>query len=183
MKSSAASKRRKLKSSGISSNIATGLIVGSFVGLVIIGLFLFYIGNPFAKPGQTSSAPTTTTVAPISLSSIQLFSGSASTTSFSSSCSGDAELVVSMFNNSPNSIHITNVTIYGSSLSRNGSVLLSVQNNSCLTIAESNPTVQPYSSYELDGFLNISLRLGTTCNMFIQFDNGQNFSQTLVAQA
>ncbi len=160
----------------ISSNLLIGLIVGIFVGLVVLGLI-------FANFGYLIFPTNTTTQGPgISFTGYELFSGSNSSISYTKACGGDAYLVIDMHNNTPNPIHITNVTIYGSSLKQNATTLVSVSSNSCLPIAQSNPEIPANSDYEFVGYLSISLAYLTNCNFLIQFDSGQEFSHVMVAQ-
>ena len=166
----------RMRNAGVSSNLIAGLIVGTFVGLVVLGLILANFGYLFFPNNTTTQGPE------ITLSAYQLFSGSGSTVSYTSTCNGDAYLVVDMYNNTPNIIHITNVTIYGSSLPHNATTLVSVSSNSCLSLTQSSPEIPPNSDYEFVGYLTIGLQPLTNCYFLMQFDNGQQFSYLMVAQ-
>jgi hypothetical protein len=155
--------------------VITGLIVGTFVILVVIGLLIANFGYYFF-PSKTTSEPG------ISFSALQIFSGTNSSISYTSSCAGDAYLVVDMHNNTPNAIHVTNVTIYGPSLPQNATTLVIVSNNSCLPLSQSSPEIPPNSDYQFVGYLTISIQPFTNCYFNLQLDNGQDISQLLVAQ-
>ncbi|MGI0083891.1 MAG: hypothetical protein ACREBQ_02300 [Nitrososphaerales archaeon] len=165
-----------MRRAGLSSNLIAGLIVGSFVCLVVLGLIVANFGYLLFPNNSTTRGPG------ITFSAYQLFSGSSSTVSYTSTCNGDAYLVVDMHNNTPNNIHITDLTIYGSSLPHNSTTLLSVSSNSCLTLAQSNPEIPPNSDYEFVGYLTVGLQPLTNCYFSMQFDNGQQFSHLMVAQ-
>jgi hypothetical protein len=159
----------------ISSNLLIGIVVGVFVGVVVLGLIFANLGY-LIFPNTTNGGPA------ITFSGYELFSGSNSSISYTSSCRGDAYLIVDISNNSPNSIQITNVTIYGSSLKQNASTLVSVSNNSCLPLSQANPSVPGNSSYEFVGYLNIGLAPLTNCYFLMQFGDGQELSHLMVAQ-
>ena len=162
----------------ISTDLKIGLIIGTFVGVVVLGLVIVNLGYVFFPSTTTTNSQSPA----ISLSGITLYSGSPSTVSYNSTCQGDAIIQVYMTNNSPNILHITNATIYGSAVPHNGSALLSVSSNSCLPLSQADLALQPDSQYILNGYLNIPLALGTTCNFQIVYDNGQSFTQILIAQ-
>ncbi|HKW03996.1 MAG TPA: hypothetical protein VJN71_01735 [Nitrososphaerales archaeon] len=159
----------------LSSNLITALIVGTFVILVVVGLLIANFGYYFF-PSNTLNEPG------ISFSALQIFSGTNSSISYTGSCAGDAYLVVDMHNNTPNAIHVSNVTIYGPSLPQNATTLVTVSNNSCLPLSQSSPEIPPDSDYQFVGYLTIPIQPFTNCYFNLQLDNGQNISQLLVAQ-
>lgn len=153
----------------ISSNLLVGLIVGLFVGAVVIALVIV---NVF--PSQQSTQ--------LSFQGFSLFSGSPSVQSYSTKCQGDAIFEFNVINPSQNSIQVVNVVISGSTLSRNASTLVIVSNG-CLPISQGNPVIPPNSNYQFVGYVDTPLQFGTTYNCLIELGNGQNVTQTLIAQA
>jgi hypothetical protein len=160
----------------ISSNLAVAIIVGTFVGVVIIGLAVAYA----LPPGSGGSG----VFRGISISGLTLYSGPGSTSSLTHTCNvNEAQLQVYATNNSTSTIVLTNETLYGGSLSHNGTGLVPVSNG-CLPISESGAAVDAgESDFVISSFPSVDLPLGSSCYVEIQFSNGQNFTQLLVAQA
>ena len=119
----------------------------------------------------------TTTDNQISILNATLYSGTPSTQSFTSSCAGDAILSVD-HNPMSVAIHITNVTLYGSSLKGNATTFVSLS-NSCLSISESDRTLNATSSNTFIGYADVGLQFAKAYDCALQFDNGQVINQTL----
>ncbi len=154
--------------SALSSNLKVGLIVGTFVGVVVIALALSVMLPP-ASQGSS-----------VSLQSISLFSGSASAHSFTTSCQGDAKFEIYFENPTSQPIGVSQTVVYGGPILRNDSVLLS-GSNSCLYVSEVNPQLGQGSTF-FDGYVNGSLAFGTVYDYTIVLSNGQVFNGTLIAQ-
>ena len=116
------------------------------VALVLALLYVSFL------PGTS-----TTTDNQISILNATLYSGTPSTQSFTSSCAGDAILSVESYNPMSVAIHITNVTLYGSSLKGNATTFVSLS-NSCLSISESDPTLNATSSNTFIGYADVGLQ-------------------------
>jgi hypothetical protein len=153
-----------------SSKIATVVVV------IMVALVLALLYESFL-PGTS-----TTTDNQVSILNATLYSGSPSTQSFTSSCTGDAVLSVELYNPMSVAIHITNVTLYGSSLKGNATIFVSLS-NSCLSISEYDPTLSGTSSNNFFGYASVALQFGQAYTYAIQFDNGQRINQSLLAQA
>ena len=152
------------------STALTSIIVAIFVIAVVAGLFLTYTSNTNNQPS-------------FSVSQITLQSGTASTSSLNKTCSGDSELDIYVSNTLSTTIYLKNVTIFGSSLSQNGTTLVTVSSG-CLPVDESNPVIASGSNdFLIASYPDIPLPLGTLCNVEIEFSNGQNLTEALIAQA
>jgi hypothetical protein len=160
----------------ISSNLAVGLILGVFVGLVVISLVVVYILPSGSSPASHFSG--------VSLSGITLYSGPGSTESYSQGCNvNEAQLEIYASNNSSSTVNLANVTFYGGSLSRNGTGLVPVSSG-CLPISQSPAPVSSGSDdLAIDSYPSVPMPLGTSCNVLLNFNNGQNFTQLVIAQA
>jgi hypothetical protein len=160
----------------ISSNLATGLILGIFVGLVIIALVIVYALPPSSTSPSGFSG--------ISLSEIILYSGPGSAISYSQGCNfNEAQLQVYATNNSTLTINLTNETLFGGSLSHNATALVPVSSG-CLPISQSEaPIAAGDHDLVVSSYPNVDLPLGSNCYVRIEFSNGQNFTQLVVAQA
>jgi hypothetical protein len=152
----------------ISSNLATALILGVFVGLVIVGLVFAY-----AFPGRSNVSG----FSGITLSQVILYSGNQSSYSLTQTCNGDSELQITLLNNSTNTIDITNITLYGGSLSRNYTVLVPVSNG-CVPVSQSDPAIAPDASDYVVLYPSVSFPLfpPVSCLADISFSDGQNFT-------
>ena len=154
-----------------SSWMATA-VVAVMVALVLALLYESFLPSP----------ATTSTDNQVSIQDETLYSGSSSVQSFTSSCGGDAVLSLQLYNPTAGAIHITNVILYGSSLKGNATAFISLS-NSCLTISDSVPTLNATSIYDFVGYVSVPLQIGGAYNYTVQLDNGQDFSQELLAQA
>ncbi|GEM_PF-2460605 len=162
---------------GVSSNLATALIVGSFVGLVIIALVFAYSPFDHSGPSQCGGGESTT---PICITSIQLYSGSPSNIESRQNCTGDAQIVVEGENLSNNTYHVSKVVITGGSSHVNATALVPVS-NSCLTLKDANPAIPP-GFFSFVGYISQPLVFGQEYNYSISFDDGQVQSGALIAQ-
>lgn len=168
----------KNDSRSISSNLATTIIVGIFVGLVIVGMLVAYIFPP------SGSAQNSGGFQGISLSEIILYSGPGSVNSYNQTCNvNEAQLQVYATNNSTANITLTNETFWGGSLGHNATGLVPVSNG-CLPISQSGASIGPgVDDLVIESYPSTNLQLATSCYVDVQFSNGQNFTQLLVAQA
>lgn len=158
------SKRR-----AVSSNLFTGLIVGGFVSVVIIALV------------WTNSIPATQQGTTLSFQQLVLFGGSASTHSFTNSCSGGAQLELYVQNPSPSQITIQGISIYGGGV-QNATVYVALK-NACLNLVEAGVSVPAGGSYQLVGFVSEPLLFASTYRCVVTFGNGQILNQSLIAQS
>ncbi len=157
------------KQSGISGNLFTSLIVGSFVAVVIIALVWT---NYMQAPQQGTQ---------LAFQQLALFGGASSTHSFTSSCSGAAQLEAYAQNPTPVPITIQSVLIYGNGVN-NATVYISLT-NACLTIGEAGASVPAGGDYQLVGYVNEPLGFASTYRCLITFSNGQVLNQSLIAQS
>lgn len=157
---------------GISrSNLITSVVVGGFVILVISALVLTYLVNP---PNQSTSS----TAPSLYFSGITLISGSGSSNSLNTTCSGDSQLEVYVTNSSPNTIYMTNVTISASRLSTNATTLVPISNG-CLPVSENNPPIQSGSDDLLIlTYPSIPVPPYTNWNVTVDFSNGQRLTKS-----
>jgi hypothetical protein len=152
------------------SNLLTSIIVGGFVIVVIVGLVLGYLIVP--TKGSTSSS-----VQELSFSGITLISGAASSNSLTATCMGDAQLEIFVTNISPNTIAMTNVTIFGPKLSTNATTLVPTS-NSCLPVSENNPQIQSGANdLTILTYPSIPIPPYENWNLIIRFSDGQNLTQ------
>jgi hypothetical protein len=164
-------KRIKDKPGISKSNLITSVVVGGFVILVISGLALAYLVNP---PNQGTSSTTQS----LYFSGLALISGSGSSNSLNTTCSGDSNLDVYVTNSSPNTIYMTNVTISASRLSTNATTLVPL-NNGCIPVSENNPAIQAGSNDLLiETYPSIAVPPYTNWNVTIDFSNGQRLTQS-----
>ncbi len=156
---------------GISrSNLITSILVGGFVILVVAALVLAYLVNP---PNNN----TPSSVQSLYFSGIVLISGSASTSSLTTPCSGDSQLALYVTNSSPNTISMTNVTLFASRLSTNATTLVRLSNG-CDPVSEDNPSIQPGSNdLSILTYPSIPVPPYTNWNVTIDFSNGQRLTQ------
>jgi hypothetical protein len=169
-------RRRILDQSALSSNLIVGLILIAFVGLVIAGLVVAYI--------LPSPAPTSSGFSGITVSELILYSGPGSKLSYNQGCNvNEASLQVYVTNNSTSTINLTNETFYGGYLSHNATALVPVSSG-CLPIAQSiAPITAGQDDLVISSYPDVNLPLGSSCYVNIQFSNGQNLTQLLVAQS
>ena len=160
--------RLNKKRSALSSNLITAVVVGGFVGVVVMALV------------WVNFVPAVPTANQLNFQELALFGGSQSTISLNSTCIGDAQLEVNVQNLTPNPVQIQNVTIWGSGIT-NATVLV-VVSNSCLPLSESNPAVPTGGSYQLVGYVTAPLRYTSLYNYYIGFSNGQSLNGSLIAQ-
>ena len=160
------SKRRKL---AISNNLFTGLIVGIFVGVVVVAL----LWTNYLPASQQSNQ--------ISFQQFALFGGNASTHSFNATCAGAAQLELYAQNPTPNPISIQSVTIYGNGV-QNATIYIALT-NSCLTISEAGVSVPAGGDYQLLGYVNEQITFTSTYRCIVIFGNGQILNQSLIAQS
>lgn len=160
------SNRRKL---AISNNIFTGLIVGVFVGVVVIAL----LWTNYLPASQQSNQ--------ISFQQFALFGGRASVHSYNATCAGAAELELYAQNPTPNPITLQSVTIYGNGV-QNATIYIALP-NSCLTISEAGISVPAGGDYQLLGYISEQLTFTSTYQCVIIFGNGQILNQSLIAQS
>ena len=168
------SKRRR---SGISGNLFTSLIVGGFVGVVVIALVWSYYLPPVQQSRQ------------LSFQSLTLFGGPASTHSYTTTClgataqlqNGGAELDLYAQNPTPAPITIQNVTISGNGV-QNATVYIALS-NSCLTISEAGVSVPAGGDYQLVSYVSAPLAFASTYRCVVFFSNGQILNQSLIAQS
>ena len=146
--------------------------------LVVAALVFTYVDNPLNQ-----RISTTTTTTSLYFSGIILISGSESSNSLNTTCSGDSQLDIYVTNTSPNTISMTNVTIFASGLSKNATTLVSLPNG-CLPISEDPPAIQSGTNDLLIAtYPNIAVPYLSHWNVIINFSNGQNLTQTnLISQ-
>ncbi len=167
----------KRRTSAISGNLFTGLIVGIFVGVVIIALV------------WTNYLPASQQGTQLSFQELTLFGGPASEHSYTATCAGataqlqngGAELELYAQNPTPNPITIQNVTIYGNGV-QNATVYIALP-NSCLTISEAGVSVPAGGDYQLVSYVSQPLAFATTYRCIVIFSNGQILNQSLIAQS
>ena len=163
-------RRRPGKRNAISRNLFTGLIVGAFVGVVIIALvWTNYLQVPQEEGTQ------------LSFQQLALFGGAASHHSLASSCLGAAQLEVYTENPTPAPVSIQSVLIYGSGV-QGATVYISLT-NACLTLGEAGASVPAGGDYQLVGYVNGSLVFTSVYRCIITFGNGQVLNQSLIAQS
>jgi hypothetical protein len=163
--------RIKNKQGVSKSNLITSVVVGGFVILVISALVLAYLVNPTVK--NTSS-----TTPSLYFSGVVLISGSASSSSLNTTCSGDSQLEIYVTNSSPNTISMTNVIISASRLLTNATSLVPLSNG-CVPVSEDNPPIQSGSNDLLIlTYPSIPVPPYTNWNVTIDFSNGQRLSQS-----
>jgi hypothetical protein len=169
------SRAKSYQRRSISSNLLTATILGIFVGLVIIAMVVVYLA-PSSSPQAVFQG--------ITLSGLTLYSGPGSTVSYTQGCDiYEAQLVVYATNNSTTTILLSNETFYGSNISHNGTGLVPVSGG-CLPIAQSPANVSSgVDDYTISTYPSVAIPLGTSCYVELQFSNGQNFTQLVVAQA
>jgi len=160
------SQRRK---GAISNNLFTGLIVGVFVGVVVIAL----VWTNFLPASQQSTQ--------LSFQELALFGGLASTHSYNVTCAGAAQLELYAQNPTPDPITIQSVTIYGNGV-QSATVYIALT-NSCLTISEVGVSVPAGGDYQLLGYVNEQLTFASTYRCVVIFSNGQILNQSLIAQS
>lgn len=158
------SKRRAL-----SSNLFTGLIVGGFVGVVVIAL------------AWTNYLPTSQQSNQLSFQQFALFGGPASMHSYNATCAGAAQLELSAQNPTPNPITLQNITISGSGVT-NATIYIALS-NSCITISEAGVSIPAGADYQLVGYVNQKLAFASTYRCLVIFGNGQILNQSLIAQS
>ncbi len=154
----------------ISSNLLTGTIVGGFVGIVVLALVWTSMG------GVTPS-----TQMQLSFNEFALFGGSLSTHSLNSTCGGGAQLEVSIQNPTNENVTVENAVISGSGV--NNATVYLIISNSCLTIQEASPVISSRGDYLLEGYVNAPIKYTASYVVFIQFSNGQNVTQSVLAQS
>jgi hypothetical protein len=163
-------RRRLGKREGISGNLFTGLIVGAFVGIVIIALVWT---NYLQVPQQQGTQ--------LSFQQLALFGGSASQHSLTNGCSGAAQLEVYAQNPTPAPVTIQSVLVYGSGV-QGATVYISLT-NACLTISEAGVSVPAGGDYQLVGYVNQSLAFTSVYTCVITFGNGQVLNDSVIAQS
>jgi hypothetical protein len=166
-------------SSGLSkSNAVTLLIVGVFVGIVVVSLVVTY------APLGTSETTPTTTNDPITISGLTLTSGSASYESLNKTCGEYASLQISVTNDSPNIYYLSSVTIIEYHSSKNNGTVLTPASNGCLPVSETNPEVpQGADDVLIQTYPNVTVGFPSIWNVTINFSNGQSvFQPALTAQ-
>jgi hypothetical protein len=167
---SAFAKKFKDKRAISRSSVITSGVVGGFVVLVIVGLVLGYL----LVPGGGS---TTTSAGSLSFSGIILISGQSSASSLNSTCMGDSSLEIYVTNTSPNTIAMTNVTIFASRLSTNATTLVPLSNG-CLPVSENNPQIQAGANdLGILTYPNVPIPPYENWNVIINFSDGQNLTQ------
>jgi hypothetical protein len=160
--------------SAISTNLLTAVIVISFVAVVTVALVLSFL------PSSSSGCGTTVPSNFVCLTGLVLYSGDKSVASTNQSCEGFAQLEISGYNQSPNSVQVTNITVYQSSASMTGSALIG-GSNSCLDFVYNSQPLTAQSDFDLEVYLNVTIGTGSNWNAFVSFDNGQNLTQLLAA--
>ena len=160
--------------SAISTNLLTAVIVVSFVTVVGVALVLSFL--PSSSTGCGSSVASNY----VCLTGLTLYSGNPSVLSTTQSCQGFAELEISGYNQSPNSVRVTNITIYQTS-GAEGSALVS-GSDSCLSYIYNSEPIAAQSDFDLYAYLNVTIGASSNWNAFISFDSGQNVTQLLAAE-
>jgi hypothetical protein len=118
----------------------------------------------------------------LNVQGIELFAGSPSAHSFNSTCQGDAYLELSIVNPSSSPIAILNVTITGSNLAKSATTFIDVSNG-CLSLLEANFSIPANADFDFVGYVNQPLQFGTTYSCLIELGDGENVSQSLLAQS
>jgi hypothetical protein len=162
--------------SKISGNLFTALIVGLFVGVIIIALV------------WTNFLPATQQGTTVNFQELTLYGGPASMHSYTATClgataqlqNGGAELDLYAQNPTPNPISLQSVTIYGNGV-QNATIYIALS-NSCLTISEAGVSVPAGGDYQLSGYVSEPLAFASVYRCVVVFSNGQILNQSLIAQ-
>jgi hypothetical protein len=161
--------RIKAKKAISRSNLITSIVAGGFVILVVAGLVIAYLSPP-AKSNSSSTQS-------LYFSEITLISGSASSSSLNTTCSGDSQLDVYVTNSSPNTIYMTNITMGSSNHAANTTTLVPLSNG-CVPVSEDNPAIESGSNdLEILTYPSVPVPPYTSWNVTIDFSNGQRVTQ------
>ena len=143
------------------------MLVGLFVGLVVIGMLFVWV-----FPSNTATG------GGLSVSALTLISGSASSLSFNKTCAGDTYLEIYVSNSGSSSISLTNasITLYDSPHTQG--VVLVPESSGCIPVWESNPTIPPNSDDILiQTYPDVPVPPYTGWNVTILFSNGEKLTQ------